>query len=142
VYLDIDKVADTTHPVAHMLPTPQFFAESIAKVGTPVQNKYLLLLPLPAQFLIVSYRHPHCLQLGVSSGDDVVVYDTQGIFASPRYVCGRAHLMVNSSAADAVSSLLSCRTWWMFRVCPRDRMHCGFLWHVILQVASLCEAHG
>jgi hypothetical protein len=94
VYLDIDKVADTTHPVAHMLPTPQFFAESIAKVGKPVQNKYLLLLPLPAQFLIVSYRYSHCLQLGVSSGDDVVVYDTQGIFASPRYVCGQVHLLV------------------------------------------------
>jgi len=33
VFFDIDKVCDTTSPHPHMMPTPEFFAECVAKLG-------------------------------------------------------------------------------------------------------------
>jgi thiosulfate/3-mercaptopyruvate sulfurtransferase len=33
VFFDIDKVADTTHFVPHMLPSPEVFAAAVGKLG-------------------------------------------------------------------------------------------------------------
>ncbi|KAK8791074.1 hypothetical protein WA158_005705 [Blastocystis sp. Blastoise] len=52
-YFNIDKIADTSVPLPHMLSTPEFFKDCVEK-------------------------------LGISSTDEVVIYDTQGLFSATR----------------------------------------------------------
>jgi len=53
-FFDLDKVSNTSSPLPHMLPTPDKFAEVAGR------------------------------QLGIRQDDNIVVYDTVGLFSAPR----------------------------------------------------------
>jgi thiosulfate/3-mercaptopyruvate sulfurtransferase len=66
LFFDIDLVSDRTSPYPHMLPSSEFFAESV-------------------------------IAMGISNQDEIIVYDSNGIFSAPRL-------------------------WWMFRVFGHDNI--------------------
>jgi len=42
VFFDIDAIADTANPLPHMLPTPQFFADAVGRLGIDAQQKIVV----------------------------------------------------------------------------------------------------